>query len=156
VVTFRLVLCFALLVVCLLAGCTRNPLAPAQIRGTVTYKGSPVPAGTVSFHSPDKGTYSGPLNADGTYEIRDVPTGTLVVTVETETINPKNKPKMFGGAKGAKQYAERLAAEGKAASEKTPPQPYVAIPKNYGAAAKSPLKVTVDAGRQSHDFTLTD
>ena len=37
------------LALALLAGCQRNPNAPASISGTVTYKGEPVPAGSVVF-----------------------------------------------------------------------------------------------------------
>ncbi len=139
-----------------LVGCTHNPQAPARVGGRITYKGSPVPAGTVMFHTPDKGIYPGPLNAEGTYEILDVPTGELVVTVETETINPKKKAPDYAGGKGAKMYAERVAAEGNTAALKAPPQQYVRIPPKYADPKQSPLRATLQAGRQSQDFTLTD
>jgi hypothetical protein len=139
-----------------LAGCTANPQAPGRITGNVSYKGSPVPAGSVVFHTPEQGSYPAQLSADGSYEVRDVPKGKLVVTIETESVNPAKKPKAYGGEKGAKMYKERLAAEGNSAAEKAPPQQYVKIPTKYGVRAKSPLSVEVVAGSQSHNFTLTD
>jgi len=138
------------------AGCTANPQAPAQISGAVTYKGNPLPAGTVIFHSAEQGSYRALLNADGTYEVRDVPTGKLVVTIETESVNPAKKPKEYAGGKGAKQYQERLAAEGRGAASKTPPQEYVKIPPRYTNREKSPLSIDAVAGTQVQNFTLTD
>ena len=139
----------------LLTGCTANPQAPARITGTVTYKGSPVPAGTVVFHTENMGLYASPLKADGTYEVHDVPKGAFVVTVETESVNPKKKAKDYGG-KGDKGYQERIAAEGNSAANKAPPQTYVQIPSKYANAKTSGLSVTAEAGSQAHDFTLTD
>lgn len=139
-----------------LVGCTANPQAPARITGSVTYKGGPVPAGTVVFHTTEQGSYAAQLSADGSYEVRDVPKGKLVVTVETESVNPNTKTKAYGGDKGSKMYEERLRAEGRAAAEKAPPQQYVKIPAKYADQEKSPLNVEVSAGSQTHNFTLTD
>jgi hypothetical protein len=140
-----------------LAGCTTNPQAPARISGTVTYKGSPVPAGTVVFHTPEQGSYAARLNTDGTYEVRDVPKGKMTVTVETESVNPNKKnPETYGGSKGAKQYAERLAAEGRAAAEKTPPEQYMKIPSKYADRETTPLSIDAAAGAQIQNFPLTD
>ena len=139
------------------AGCTANPQAPARISGTVTYKGSTVPAGTVVFHTADQGSYSARLNSSGAYEVRDVPTGKLAVTVETESVNPKKKKEPeYGGSKGAKQYAERLAAEGNAAANKAPPEQYMQIPSRYADREKTPLKIDIVAGTQVQNITLTD
>lgn len=150
----QLILWFALCAG-LLTGCTANSQAPARITGTVTYKGSPVPAGNITFHTDTEGIYASPIRADGTYEVHDVPKGEFVVTVETESVNPKKKVKDYGG-KGAKGYQERIAAEGNSAANKAPPQTYVQIPSKYANAKTSGLTVTAEAGSQVHNFTLTD
>jgi hypothetical protein len=138
----------------LMLGCEANPQAPARIKGTVTYKGDPLPAGTVMFHTTDMGSYPAVLSPDGTYTIRDVPKGKVVVTIETESANPKTKKADYGG-KGGKDYAERLAAE-KGAAERMPPPKYVKIPRKYADREQSPLNFEARAGDQVHNFTLTD
>jgi len=140
----------------LIAGCTTNPLAPARVSGKVTYKGAAVPAGNIVFHSQDQGSYRCALTTDGSYEIRDVPKGPMVVTVETESVNPNKKVQGYGSDKGAKDYQARMAAEGKAASEKMPDQTYLKIPGKYAVAQTSPLNVTLEAGSNTHSFDLTD
>jgi hypothetical protein len=149
-----LLLCFALFTG-LLTGCTANSQAPSHISGTVSYKGSPVPGGTITFHSDGEGIYSYALSADGKFAVRNIPKGALLVTVETESVNPKKKVKDYGG-KGDKQYQERIAAEGNSAANKTPPPAYVHIPSKYANAKTSGLTITAAAGDQVHDFNLTD
>src|SRR4051812_14883480 len=109
--SYRLALVVAL-ALGLVAGCVKNRQAPAKVSGSVTYKGNPVPAGNIAFHS-DKGTYRASLGEDGTYEIADVPIGELVVTVETGSYDPNKKAPDYGGGKGSKMYAQRIAAEQK-------------------------------------------
>ncbi len=143
----------------LVAACSsRNPQAPGKISGHVTYKGSPVPAGSIAFHSSEgKGVYGCPLGSDGAYEILDLPAGAMVVTVETDSVNPKKAPDYPGAkkaGKGAQLDAERLAAEGK--GKQAPSGPYVKIPAKYGDPKTSPLNVTIEAGKQVKEFELTD
>jgi hypothetical protein len=155
---FRIGLCFALLAG-LFAGCTANPNAPARISGIVTYKGNPLPAGSIAFVSDEQGhQYGGPLSPDGSYEVRDLPTGPMIVTVETEYLKPEKKAPDYGGGKGAKMYAERVAVEGKggAAAAKAPPEQYVKIPAKYGNSKTSPLTITIESGRQVKNFDLVD
>jgi hypothetical protein len=144
----------------LLAGCaSRNPHAPGKVSGQVTYKGNPVPGGTIQFHVEGKAPYASALGKDGTYEITDVPTGEMVVTVETEFLNPARKgASAYGGDKGAKDYAARMKAEmqaGAPVKQATVGQ-YVKIPKKYGNSKTSPLTVTLEAGRQLKSFDLAD
>jgi len=162
---FRLGLCAALsLSLGLLAGCggARNPNAPAKISGLVKYQGKPVPGGNIVFHTKDnQGMYRCSLGADGTYQIADVPTGNLVVTVETESLNPSKKkgPAYPGGgaAKGSKLDAEYMAGMKKGgAPVNATPAVYQRIPEKYAKAETSPLTVSVEAGSQTHDITLTD
>jgi hypothetical protein len=142
-----------------MVGCAKNPQAPAKVSGQVTYKGAPVPAGNIVFHSEDKGSYNCALGTDGTYEIVDIPTGELIVTVDNEFLNPKTRPPDYGGGKGAALYAERVAAERKAGMMIKGPEAsgqYVKIPSKYHSSKTSPLSVTVEKGRQIKNFELTD
>lgn len=142
---------------CLFAvGCgSRNPNAPASVSGHVRYKGSAVPAGVVTFHVEDKGSYTGHLNSSGAYEISDVPIGEAVVTVDTEVYNPKKKAaRDYGDGKGAADYAKRIAIE--KPMKETPPAEFMALPAKYLTKKDSPLKATVEAGKQVKDFELTD
>lgn len=140
-----------------LVGCSRNPQAPGKVSGRVTYKGNPVTGGTIRFFSEDKGAYSCELADDGTFEIADIPTGKLTVTVETEHLNPSKKPPDYGG-KGDAMYAERMAAEQKKGMNIRPKgesrEAYVKIPSKYANAKTSPLTITIEPGRQVKEIEL--
>jgi hypothetical protein len=142
-------------------GCTKKTNAPAKVSGKVTYKGQALPAGSISFNLSEAGTaaYGSPIAQDGTYQVTDLPTGEMVVTVETESANPKaaDTP-AYGGGKGDKMYAERLAAEKATsmAAKKGARREYLKIPDKYNSAKTSPLKVTLKAGRQVENFDLQD
>jgi len=150
-----------LLVVLLLGvavGCTKQGAAPARVSGTVKYNGNLVKAGTIAFHSTDKGSYRAALGTDGTYEIIDAPASEMVVTIETESV--KKKAAAYGGDKGGKMYNERMSAEKKAgrtiAMEQDQVSRYVKIPPKYANAKTSPLTVTLKPGRQVQEFDLKD
>ncbi|MCI0641665.1 MAG: carboxypeptidase-like regulatory domain-containing protein [Gemmataceae bacterium] len=138
-----------------ITGCSsdRNPNAPSSVSGRITYKGNPVPAGSVTFHSKEKGNYNAELGSDGTYQIIDLPADTMIVTVETESANPKKKAPEYGGGKGADDYKKRLAIE---KPMKQTVQEYVKIPTKYSSPKTSPITITLDRGRQLKDFELTD
>src|SRR5262249_49163181 len=101
----------AALMTTLMTGCAKKAPAPARISGLVTYNNRPIPGGTIIFHSTDLGSYPSTLGTDGTYQVTDLPAGELVVTVETESVNPKKAPPTYGGSKGAQMYLERMKAE---------------------------------------------
>src|SRR5262245_3123921 len=92
---FRLSRFGALVALCLVAsllttGCeNRGP--KGALKGMVTYKGDPVPAGTIIFqYQSDKGpdTAMMDINADGTFAAADLPVGSAQVTVTTELLKP--------------------------------------------------------------------
>src|SRR5438132_935181 len=89
-----------LLVLTLMAGCGQKSNTPAHVSGKVTYKGQPVPGGDLAFHSPDKGVAHTFLKSDGTYELAQVPTGTLKVTIDTEFLNPNQHKGAYPGMQG--------------------------------------------------------
>jgi hypothetical protein len=69
----------------------------AKVVGTVMFKGEPLTAGWITFHSPDGREYSAVLQVDGTYHLAAVPVGRARVTVgtfpELPPLLPKERPK---------------------------------------------------------------
>jgi hypothetical protein len=116
-----------------------------SVTGKVTYKGQPLPGGTVVFHPAKGKPAAGTIQADGTYAIQGVPPGLVVVTIETESVKagPDKGPKLKPPAKDK----EPTPGGGKAAR-------YVAIPRLYGDVKTSPLRLTVQAGKQVFDIVL--
>lgn len=151
-----------------------------SVSGTVTYDGKPVTGGTLVFYS-DTGSYSAGIRPDGTYSITDMPPGEMTVTVETESVNPKNKQSKTydgqsqGGA-GGKMYpgggggggnpaggGAPVGPDGKKYKQETSPIPegaptaqgeYVKIPDKYADKAKSGIKKSVTGGKQKIDIEL--
>ena len=150
---------------------------PANIKGKVTYKGQPLPGGSVTFTG-DAGSYPSSINSDGTYSVKDVPVGTFAIIVDTESVNPK------GGTsaddkdlkKKDKQQAKGIEAARKQRMEQegiggggggggggfgpAPPEVlaamYMKIPAKYGDKRTSGLRMDVVRGDQTKDIELTD
>ena len=72
-------------------GCSGNKLAPAKVSGNITYDGKPLKAGTLQFHTKEGVAYDGRISPDGTYSASDLPEGEMVVTVITESPEPRSK-----------------------------------------------------------------
>jgi hypothetical protein len=149
--TFLILFCFCLLVVA--SGCPTNSLAPARVSGSVSYKGQPIKAGAIAFHSPDGIAYPAQLASDGTYTATDLPTGDLVITVETESVNKSAQPQ-GGDAKRRQGMQQQQPPDGGAAPNKA--EVYTKIPSKYANPKTSPLTVTLAAGRKVHNIELTD
>ena len=62
----RLFVCFC---ACLLVGCGSGRPKTAIVRGTVTYKGKPVPNGTVNFIPADGPSATATIGRDGAYRL---------------------------------------------------------------------------------------
>jgi hypothetical protein len=142
----------------LTAGCGPKSPIPAKVSGKVTYNGNPVQGGNITFHSKDRGSYSATLGEGGVYEISALPDGELVVTVETESINPNKKTPAYGGGRGAaidQKYMEAMKKSG-APINTDQSKNYVKIPAKYAKEESSGLTVTLKAGKQTQDFPLTD
>jgi hypothetical protein len=151
------------LILALVSGCVKNPNAPAQVSGTVTYNGQPLKGGMLTLHSKDAGVYSAGIRSDGTYSATDLPAGEMVVTVETESVNPNKKTPQYGGGRGAPppkgagpQPYKPPGAPADAGTKGPDPAEYVKIPAKYADPKKSGLTVTLSQGRQTHNFELTD
>jgi hypothetical protein len=165
----------------LVLGCGSSKAAPAQVSGKVSYNGQPVPGGTVVFYS-SAGVYSAAINTDGTYTAADLPEGEMVVTVDTESLNPDRKTAAYtpsaikaraeAGSKskysGSSVPAAKSAPAASGAKDQKPntspvpeganvdPVTYVKIPRNYADKTKSPLKVVLKSGSQEQNLELKD
>jgi hypothetical protein len=134
-----------LLAAAVLAGCGR---ATGTIHGKVTYKGTPLEAGTVTFlcETTVKHAQIGP---DGSYQIENFPVGPATVAVSTpasvrapsgEIALLKMDPGKMGGGDGAKAATDRSKG--------------VVLPKHYGSPGTSELRYTVTSGKQAHNIEL--
>ncbi|HJZ92336.1 MAG TPA: hypothetical protein VKE40_15780 [Gemmataceae bacterium] len=162
----------SLFLVCglLLVGCKKtNQFAPAKLSGKVTYGGAPVTAGTMIFHAADGSQFPTMIGSDGSYGI-ELPVGEMVVTIETESVNPKRKVPVYdantagsggfgklygksgGGGGPGRKKTEDSTPEGASSSAEL----YVKIPARYADKGKSGLTVTLAAGSNKKDFDLTD
>jgi hypothetical protein len=103
------------------------------VEGTVTYKGTPVPAGyLVKFHGPGDHLEVGIIDEDGAYAVTDIPPGEVQVTVEDDPGMAPTKPKSAVKAGGEK----------------------VAVPRRYMDANTSGLTFTITSGTRRLDLKL--
>jgi len=169
--SFRALAAFIACVILLQTGCKRrNPDAPASVSGKVTYNGSPVTGGTISFQSSDHGGALVIINPDGTFKADEVPEGELTVAIETESINPNKEVPEYKGGKSSGDMAAKYGKKSVNSPEheeagKMSPIPsgaptgkgtYRKIPLRYSDPTQSNLKVTLKKGDNKQDFNLTD
>jgi hypothetical protein len=148
-------------------GCsrTRNQgVTGGTVGGKVTYKDAPVTGGDIVFLGKENNKFTVPIAADGTYLVVGLPVGDMVVTISTESLNPKPDDKKFKDPKTQKQSKGVVGADflkqklgvantnAPAAAEKK----YVKIPAKYASPQTSPLVYSVVEGKQTKDFVLTD
>jgi hypothetical protein len=150
-------------------GCsTKNPNAPANLHGKVSYNGKPVTGGTLTLLAPNNtGRFSCPIDRDGFYGLADLPPGECVVTVDTEGLKAQKARSGGGGGYGSESghkmnpndYRQKMIALGKVSGEAAAPKTlgeYVKIPTRYSNPAQTPLRVTLSKGDMKQDFELTD
>jgi truncated hemoglobin YjbI len=75
-----------------------RPAAGALLLGKITFEGKPLPGGEVALYDKDGKALKGTVNADGSYQVKDVPPGTYTMTVKTDDKDVKI-PKTFGDPK---------------------------------------------------------
>jgi hypothetical protein len=163
-VRFRVGGALLLLATLTLFGCkSYNPNAPARVSGRVYYNSNPVTGGMLTFHTKDGSQIPVGIAPDGTYTAYDIPDGDMVVTIDTESLNPNKKQEDYRGNSKSK-YGMKGGAQHDTAAPKEPiPEgaaghegKYVKIPDKYRDPAKSDLKCTLKKGEQKQDFSLTD
>ncbi len=145
--TGRLLVGLGLLV--LVAGCSRQ----GSVRGKVTYNGTAMPGGYVSF-VPVQGGGGGTASIDpkdGTYEVPKLPTGKMKVSVRPaqEAKVPKGV-KTFGPPKdvGPPDLGKTFGPGSSGAK-------HVPIPEKYTDPDTSKLEVEIKAGQNTYDIPLT-
>ncbi|HZT79836.1 MAG TPA: hypothetical protein VFA26_06430, partial [Gemmataceae bacterium] len=124
---------------------------------------------TIRFYPKDGGMYTAVIRPDGKYEAPDLPVGEMAVTIETESANPNRKTPDYnspgGGGMGMYGKAGGGAPQQKDRAMKMSPIPegapkaegaYVKIPAKYADKSTSGLSVTLNKGKQTKDFALTD
>lgn len=115
-----------------MSGCSGGGGA-AAVSGIVTYNDVPLDGGTVNFFGQDGKSDGGPIGADGSYSLRNVPIGECVITVTTPPPVPKSDVKDPVGDTTAGR---------------------VSIPADYGDKSKKLVTYTVTAGNQTHNIDL--
>jgi hypothetical protein len=137
----RRALALALLAVAAIPlGCGKSGPEMARVSGKVTYKGQPVPKGTITFVSSDPGrrNATGVLAPDGTYRL--------------QTEEPGDGA-MLG------DYKVTVSAHDEPVLDYIPAKPVpkkLLVPETYESPQASTLKATVVRGSNTCDFDLTD
>jgi hypothetical protein len=122
-------------------------VSTAEVKGTVTFKGRPLPGGRIRFLTATGGwTASGIIDENGHYQVK-VPLGDVAIAVDNRDLRPGQEKRM------ALHKEARLKRP-----DAPPPEPlkgkYVEIPSQYYNPDRSGLTYKVIAGSQSHDIPL--
>jgi hypothetical protein len=153
---------FCLFGVGVVGGCSKdsNPETAATISGTITFHNKPLPGGTVRVYNAKDfgGAKMGVIHEDGSFSIAGVPTGDVVITVETESMNPKRKILQYGGNRGQQAVSKSKDKQMQTGTPKETgsAEKYQKIPDKYADMRKSTLKTSLSAGSNKQDFDLKD
>ena len=139
----------------LLIGCSGG-LRLGKVSGRVTFKGKPVPTGTIMFH-PDEGpTAVGAIGPDGTYTLTTVKpgdgaiVGSHRVTIQATTVGPGSlaDPKSF---EEEMELAQRRDPKAKVL---VPGKVNWLVPEKYSRPDTTDLTAQVQSGTNTIDFPL--
>jgi hypothetical protein len=119
----------------------------ASVSGIVTFKGQPLPSGTVLLHGADGRVEHALITEDGRFTITNAPLGTVRITVQSHPAVPTGLPTRGGKPPAA---PTELAPPAKEKHDNRS----VPIPPRYLDPEKSGLTYTVRAGTQTHDIEL--
>jgi hypothetical protein len=109
----------------------KPPEGKSQVQGKITFKGKPLPAGTIKFVNGKNQAYAANIAA-GTYTVKRLPAGEYRVAVTSLKAKDAKKDK----GKGERQR--------------------VAIPAKYGDVRTSSLTCLVAEGKNEFDIVLAD
>ncbi|MDX2036456.1 MAG: carboxypeptidase-like regulatory domain-containing protein [Isosphaeraceae bacterium] len=129
-----------LVVAALAQGCGSDGPEMARVSGKVTYKGAPVPKGTISFVSTSGGrNATAEIQADGTYRLQSIESGDGAIVGDYDVaISSKDEVVL--------DYTP----------VKAPPPPKYFAPQKYEDPKSSGLKAKVKSGSNTFDFDLVD
>jgi hypothetical protein len=145
-----------ILAVLVASGCGGDPTKPrlGRVSGTVTYNGAVVPKGVVTF-VPSGGEGSrtgqpatGEIGSDGSYQLTTFERGDGAVVGEHVVLvqSMEMDPSIEGGSMPIPDAQGNLPI--------APPKHLV--PEKYSSTETTPLRFTVEQGRNSFDIELTD
>ncbi len=125
-------------------GCgSRTP----SVSGKVTFKGLPLPSGTVLFHGGDGRVEHGLIDGEGRYNIANAPLGSVRITVQSHAAQPLGLPSLGGKPPTAPAELAPPATEKRDGT-------FVPIPPRYLDKEQSRLEYNVRPGTQTHDIEL--
>jgi hypothetical protein len=130
-------------------GCAKTG---GDVKGTVTFNGTPLNAGTVGLVGADgKNAASGSIEPDGSYFISKAPKGTYTVVVET--FEPPST-----GTAGPIVLPPGVDTSGEKKAEleknRAPKRERILIPTKYKDPKTSGLSITISGGSQTYDIPL--
>jgi hypothetical protein len=150
-----------ILLLCLgLTGC--GGIKYGEVTGTVTYKGKPLPGGTIHFWPQGPGAPAAAnLHEDGTYTAT-VPVGDVTVTIETESLAgrpPAPIPRMWQKGRHGTGVPPEVMEQIKAQIEQQTKEQaqhgkYVKIESKFSKPETSGIKTTIHTGTQEVNVEL--
>jgi len=141
---------FILLLVGLIAlsGCGAKAPTAGTVKGTITYKGTPVNGPALLLYPQSGNMLTIPVTQEGTFEIASIPEGEYVVVVQPSAGN--------SGVPSTKGMDPAKAAEMQSKIDAMKSPPTIPIPKKYLQQSTSDLKITVSKGPQTVELVLKD
>lgn len=127
-------------------GCGSKPRA--TVTGQVTYKGTPVSGGAITFHG-EAGPRSAYIDPGGMYMVVAEPGPVKVTVVSAQpAAAPGGAPTGAGGGKGASKHPSNKPSVG------APVAAGITIPPKYKDPNQSGLSYTLTAGDQKIDIKV--
>jgi hypothetical protein len=134
---------FSLIFAC---GCGGAGSKNTMLTGTVFYKDAPLTGGTITLYQADGQGMPTKTNiaTDGAYGFVGVSPGEKMVVIETETLRGQT------GSSAKATPGQQTPDMGTKAAN------YVQIPPIYGHPSNTPLRVTLNTGKNTQDFKLNE
>jgi hypothetical protein len=137
---------------CLLLGLSATGCGgTGTVSGKVTYKGKPVPSGTITFQGSDGNPVSAQLDKEGNYTARNVKTGDAKVTI---TAIDESKMLEFAEALKKQRRGEGPKPGDKPVIPQMPKGALNLVPAQYGQFDTSGLTATIKSGSNTQNFDL--
>ncbi len=123
-----------------------------NVSGTITYKGKPLPVGSVTFVNASKEPVGTAAVRDGYYSLTRTPVGPVTILVTTPPVPSRRNVPPPPPPRGKMSPKGQSLPEFSVESQKAPPP--ITIPDKYANANESGLTFTVQPGDQEHNIDL--